>query len=524
MSRHLRSVGSATLEAASYEPIDLTEELPSGTTVLEASAGTGKPYTIAGLVTRYVAEGRARIDQVLAVTFGVAATSELRTRVRERLVAVRDALSAGGTDGHDNPVVRHLGSGTAAEVADRRDRLAAALADFDAATVATVHEFCQQVLTSLGVAADTDPHVQLVDSLDDVVDNVVADLYLRHVTSVPEGEPALTLGLARQLAEVATSDRRPSCSPTWPRWSRAPRPPCAVATLRPCGPRSPAARGRRAWSVSTTCSCGCATRSPTRCSARWRGAAALAVPAGARRRVPGHRPGAVGGAAPRLPRPPTLVLTGTRSGDLRELPRRRHHYLDAARHADARANSPLGHNFRSDPALLQGLQRVFRGAALGDDAIVVREVEAGHATPAVQPAPDAPVRLRLLGREGHPTNKSGLLATPLARSLVAADVAAEVARTLAAGLTHTPRGGEPRPLEARDVAVLVPTRVTAELVRDALRAVGVASVFTGTTSVFGSEAAADWVTLLQGLDHGAWPAWSIPSPSSRRPDKQGGRG
>ncbi len=104
--------------------------------------------------------------------------------------------------------MRHLGSGTAEEVAPRRDRLAAALADFDAATVATVHEFCQQVLTSLGVAADTDPHVQLVESLDDVVDDVVADLYLRHVTSVPEGEPALTLGLARQLAEVATSDRQ----------------------------------------------------------------------------------------------------------------------------------------------------------------------------------------------------------------------------------------------------------------------------------------------------------------------------
>ena len=39
------------------EPFDLLAELPTGTTVLEASAGTGKTYTIAALVVRYVAEG-----------------------------------------------------------------------------------------------------------------------------------------------------------------------------------------------------------------------------------------------------------------------------------------------------------------------------------------------------------------------------------------------------------------------------------------------------------------------------------
>ncbi len=51
-------------------PVDLRGPLPTGTTVLEASAGTGKTYTIAGLVTRYVAEGHVRLDQLLVVTFG----------------------------------------------------------------------------------------------------------------------------------------------------------------------------------------------------------------------------------------------------------------------------------------------------------------------------------------------------------------------------------------------------------------------------------------------------------------------
>ena len=49
---------------------DLLGPLPSGTTVLEASAGTGKTYAIVGLATRYVAEGHADISELLLVTLG----------------------------------------------------------------------------------------------------------------------------------------------------------------------------------------------------------------------------------------------------------------------------------------------------------------------------------------------------------------------------------------------------------------------------------------------------------------------
>ena len=60
------------------------------TTVLEASAGTGKTFALAGLVTRYVAEGRATLDQMLLITFSRAASQELRERVRCQIVdAVR---------------------------------------------------------------------------------------------------------------------------------------------------------------------------------------------------------------------------------------------------------------------------------------------------------------------------------------------------------------------------------------------------------------------------------------------------
>jgi HipA-like protein len=74
-------------------PFDVLGPLPTGTTVLEASAGTGKTYTIAALAARYVAEGHVELDQLMMVTFGRMATDELRVRVRERLVRLEAQLS-----------------------------------------------------------------------------------------------------------------------------------------------------------------------------------------------------------------------------------------------------------------------------------------------------------------------------------------------------------------------------------------------------------------------------------------------
>ena len=70
---------------------DVCGPLPPGVTVLEASAGTGKTYTIAALTARYVAEG-VPLERLLLVTFTRIATGELRERVRERLVSVERGL------------------------------------------------------------------------------------------------------------------------------------------------------------------------------------------------------------------------------------------------------------------------------------------------------------------------------------------------------------------------------------------------------------------------------------------------
>src|SRR4051812_4487688 len=93
-------------------PFNVCGPLPEGVTVLEASAGTGKTWTIASLAVRYVAEGTP-LDRLLLITFTRMATGELRERVRERLVAVERALR---TDHHDDNVVALLAQGSKEEV------------------------------------------------------------------------------------------------------------------------------------------------------------------------------------------------------------------------------------------------------------------------------------------------------------------------------------------------------------------------------------------------------------------------
>src|SRR5437764_391965 len=159
---------------AGYTEFDVCGALPEGVTVLEASAGTGKTYTIAALATRYVASGIA-LPEILLVTFTRLATGELRERVRERLLQAEEGLTrvVDGQTPPDDEVVQLLSSGPADEVRLRRDHLTQALADFDAATIATTHGFCLEALSGLGIVGDVEHGSDVTEDAFDLLEEVV---------------------------------------------------------------------------------------------------------------------------------------------------------------------------------------------------------------------------------------------------------------------------------------------------------------------------------------------------------------
>ena len=125
----------------------------SGGLVVEASAGTGKTYTLTTLVARLLVETTHRIDDLLIVTFTVAATGELRTRVWETLCAARDA-AAGRTaaTSQARELAEHWQLSGHANIAE--ERLTRAVRDFDRANITTIHGFCQRALSEFALEAE----------------------------------------------------------------------------------------------------------------------------------------------------------------------------------------------------------------------------------------------------------------------------------------------------------------------------------------------------------------------------------
>src|SRR5262245_16565677 len=120
----------------------VTVSLEPGVTLIEASAGTGKTYSITGLILRLILEQQVTIREILAVTFTEAATEELRDRVRQRLQNALDDLRSGTTK--DEIVAGFLKRG---DVSSGIQKLDLALQSFDEAQIFTIHGFCQRMLT-----------------------------------------------------------------------------------------------------------------------------------------------------------------------------------------------------------------------------------------------------------------------------------------------------------------------------------------------------------------------------------------
>jgi len=122
--------------------IKTTLSLPlQGITLIEASAGTGKTYTIGNLYVRLISEG-FRVAEVLVVTFTVAATEELRGRIRQRLLQARQVLA--GAENRDPFLAewaQQLGDRAAVEA-----QLKQALRSMDEAAIYTINGFCQRAL------------------------------------------------------------------------------------------------------------------------------------------------------------------------------------------------------------------------------------------------------------------------------------------------------------------------------------------------------------------------------------------
>ncbi|HHC7363089.1 TPA: exodeoxyribonuclease V subunit beta [Vibrio parahaemolyticus] len=161
-----------------------------GARLIEASAGTGKTFTIAGLYLRLLLghgceETRHRVpltvDQILVVTFTEAATAELRDRIRARIHDARIAFARGQSS---DPVIQPLlnefdDHKQAAEILLQAER------QMDEAAVYTIHGFCQRMLTQNAFESGSRFNNEFVTDESHLKAQVVADYWRRNFYPLP---------------------------------------------------------------------------------------------------------------------------------------------------------------------------------------------------------------------------------------------------------------------------------------------------------------------------------------------------
>ena len=155
---------------------DLLHSPLTGTNLIEASAGTGKTYAITAIFLRLLLEQQLKVSQILVVTYTVAATEELRDRIRRQIRAAIVSMENGTTgDEFVGGLIRDL-----AHPEEGLRLLKAALRNFDEAPIFTIHSFCQQVLREHAFESLSLFDTELITDERPLAEEIVEDYWRRN--------------------------------------------------------------------------------------------------------------------------------------------------------------------------------------------------------------------------------------------------------------------------------------------------------------------------------------------------------
>lgn len=464
--------------------LDLAHDQIDTGLVVEASAGTGKTYSVAAIVTRELGlQEDLRIGQILITTFTRNAAAELRHRVRRRLRDTAAALRGGPIEATDAIAVL-LAAGGDDQRRARRHRLERALVEFDTATISTIHGVCSRVLRAAGIelAGLADP-----EDTERIVAEVVNDAVVAAAAAGTQwDEPRV-----RDLVTVLLSD--PFIEPWHDELVDDPE---AQARLTALGPLLTACVERVHVALATTPDPNDLLRQahqllvdPERAGLRRLLARRfqLAIVDEAqdtdrlqwdffRRLFPGTdgRPLVSVGD-------PKQAIYGFRGADVRA-------YVDFASRAEHHRTLTI--NRRSDQPVLDRLNAAFAGADFGQ-GISYLDVA----------APTTRQASCLTGIEssvefidiGETANQQGLV-TPAVGAVL---------RLLGQGALTLPGVSQARPLLPKDICVLVRTSRVGQQIEQRLAQSGVPAVSGGTISVMASDMALDVRLLLEAMERPA---------------------
>jgi len=167
-----------------YNTFNINQVKLNGTNLIEASAGTGKTYSIALLVLRLILEKRIPVNQILMVTFTKSAVAELESRIR---LFIRLAHRAANGEKIEEKSIEEIVQKAIHESSkdEVSEILQKSILLLDELSVQTIHSFCQSSLEEFALEANMRYNPEIITDASDIVELFVNDFWRSKVTTLP---------------------------------------------------------------------------------------------------------------------------------------------------------------------------------------------------------------------------------------------------------------------------------------------------------------------------------------------------
>ncbi len=190
-----------------FKPFNAKTVPLAGINLIEASAGTGKTYSIALLVLRLIIEKEIPVKEILMVTFTKAAVAELEERIR---LFVRNANKQAQSQELLNDDIGKLLASAIAQTSHQnvQDLLKNAVLFLDETSVLTIHSFCQLTLTEFAFETQQLFGAELLQDTETILQDEVNQFWRSNVTNINSALLAYLIpqGLSRENINKAVNE------------------------------------------------------------------------------------------------------------------------------------------------------------------------------------------------------------------------------------------------------------------------------------------------------------------------------
>jgi len=162
-----------------FNPLDKNTVKLEGSNLVEASAGTGKTYSIGLLVLRMLLEKDLKISQILMVTFTNQAVAELAARIRKFLLL---GIKAAEGKEVEKPIEQLIATYPDKDFVIAK--LKEALSQLDEASIQTIHSFCQDTLINHALDSGQPFGLELQANVLEIVNEAVKKFWRKEISGL----------------------------------------------------------------------------------------------------------------------------------------------------------------------------------------------------------------------------------------------------------------------------------------------------------------------------------------------------